>query len=128
MSVRVLYFGVWSPEHKGHYLYTPSGFPEYQDSVPRFLHPDQIDGKLCPVETSAPYGQPEGLALLHDMPSEWTAIAFWDRSGDSRPNSNSIFLAKGKYGFHQMLSISRDAFPSIWKRFSFEVRLCGKAS
>jgi hypothetical protein len=74
----------------------------------------QIDGRLC-------WGiGVEGLARVTRR-GKWTAIAFWDRSSDPRPNSNSAFIARGDLTFEQVVRIARHRYPEIWKRFTFEV-------
>lgn len=46
----------------------------------------------------------------------WTAIGFWDRTGDNRGNSNSNFIVEGTYSFEDMCHLAEQAFPAIWKR------------
>ena len=66
--------------------------------------------------------QPEGEAALHHVRG-WTILAFWDRSGDSRGNSNSAFVIRGELDFDEAVAASRQAFPGIWARFTFAVTL-----
>ncbi len=51
----------------------------------------------------------------------WTGIAFWDRSGDERGNSNSAFLVDGPRTFEEVVVASRQAFPRVWERMKFDV-------
>ena len=107
------YFGC--PVVPGHYLYATTGAKIYKHKLPwKYC---SLDSTLCPTDPK----QPEGLAWLHHKDG-WTAISFWDRSGDSRRNSNSAFLTEGTYTFTEMLDISKIQFPDIWARFTFEVR------
>jgi hypothetical protein len=91
----------------------------YQE-VGRFAYTNpwglKIDGSLAPDAI----GQIEGLALLHHKDG-WTAVAFWDRTGDHRGGSNSVFLAKGEFTFDEMLDLAREAFPEIMKTFKFKI-------
>lgn len=101
----------------GHYLYDTN-----MDSVLHWRKAtpwEQIDAQLAP--TTKPY-QVEGATALHHKDG-WTAIQFWDRSGDSRGNSNSAFLMEGTWAFEEALAKAREAFPNIFKRFKFEIRL-----
>lgn len=56
-----------------------------------------------------------GIAALHHE-NGWTALAFWDRSGDSRGNSNSVFIAEGEHSFAAMKQIAAEHFPRLWER------------
>lgn len=115
-SERCLYFGVWDVRRLGHAIYGPTGQVEHTSSLPSFLDPVQLDGVYAPDLAT----QPEGLARVVHL-GDWTLLAFWDRSGDTRPNSNSVFIVRGHFSFQAMLHIAKDAFPSIWRRFPFRV-------
>ena len=80
----------------------------------------RLDGLLPPQDCL----EIEGEARLHVMHG-WTVIAFWDRSIDSRGKSNSVFFVPGVRSWEYALSAARDAFPSVFARFTFEVRLKG---
>jgi hypothetical protein len=47
----------------------------------------RIDGGFCPQIEDAQSGE----ARIHHVEG-WTVLAFWDRSGDSRPSSHSTFV------------------------------------
>jgi len=79
-----------------------------------------LDGVLPPQDGL----RIDGEARLHVLHG-WTVIAFWDRSVDSRPNSNSVFFIPGVKPFEVALAMAREAFPSVFARFTFEVRLKG---
>jgi len=64
--------------------------------------------------------QPEGFATVTRV-AGLTIVAFWDRSGDRRFGSNSAFVADGEHCFDEVMAAAREAFPSIFKRFTFEV-------
>ena len=69
--------------------------------------------------------QAEGKAALH-YKGGWTALAFWDRSVDSRPGSNSVFLAEGTHQFEDMVVLAQQSFPSIMQRFKFKIEKSGE--
>jgi hypothetical protein len=139
-DAKVFYFGVWDRE--GHYLYNlhRQGVRGTGD-VPSMFHPAKMDARYCRQLPTYQYkgDEPEGLAFTHhlevqdakqnveDAPfvgSKWTVIAFWDRSGDSRPGSNSAFLSDGVHTFREMVILARAHFPDVWKRMteSFEIQ------
>lgn len=89
--------------------------PLYQDRVP--WKAKELDCKLQPHDEF----QTEGITRIH-YKNGWTAISFWDRSGDSRWNSNTSFIAEGIFSFNEMIEIAKDGFPNICKRFTFEIR------
>jgi len=82
-----------------------------------------------PDGTLAPKGaQIEGEALLHQKDG-WTALAFWDRSGDSRGNSNSAFFIEGTYTFDEMLALCKERFALLFQqriRSKFEIKQVDK--
>jgi hypothetical protein len=128
--MRAYYFGCRQLHVLGHYLFTPemhSAWFELTDVLPWHY---KIDSGLCPG-TKGPNGytmpyltdpQVEGAAALH-VKDGWTAVAFWDRSVDTRSGSNSAFILEGEHSFETVLAESRKLFPEIWARFKFEVRL-----
>ncbi|WP_437309959.1 hypothetical protein [Sorangium sp. So ce388] len=61
--------------------------------------------------------QPEGLVRLHHR-GGWTAISFWDRSGDSRYGSSSTLVASGTHTAREMVALLQRAFPAIWERIT----------
>lgn len=78
----------------------------------------EVDGGLAPRIGRAE--APQGRAALHHK-GGWTALSFWDRSGDSRGNSSSTFLLEGTLTFAEALAEARERFPVLFKRFPFEV-------
>lgn len=120
-AMKVYYFG-YSPG-RGHGLMADDESPVRMSErrhMPRSLSEKELDTGYCP-ESSI---QLQGAALLTQVDG-WTVIAFWDRSGDGRLNSNSAFLAEGDHSFEQMCTLARERFPATWKRITdaFEVRL-----
>ncbi len=74
----------------------------------------KIDTGYCPKDTAF---QTDGeAALVHD--NGYTILAFWDRSIDSRPGSNAAFAEEGVHSFDDMMTMAREKFPSLMKRFT----------
>lgn len=131
-ELRALYFGcargVWHQD-VGHGFHEPGGRSlglgrRGQDIGPWGL---KVDSRLQPLAAGGtkeqrPYGEeaPQGRALLHHKDG-WTALAFWDRTGDSRSNSNSTFLFDTTLSFDEALVAAKENFPELFERFDFEV-------
>jgi hypothetical protein len=90
---------------------------------------ESIDGKLAPYIGTEPRRgrssydngrQTQGLAALHHRDG-WTALAFWDRTVDTRMGCNSNFFFKGTHSFEEMVELAKRYFPSIWKRYPFDI-------
>lgn len=141
--MRAFYFGcargVGGHRDAGHHLYGPNyhsvSRPERLGQPWAHGHHDGLDGTLAPVDY---YGElvfgiddrkradrgtefPQGVAALHHRDG-WTALAFWDRSGDSRGNSNSVFLFDTELTFEGALVAARKNYPDLFERFPFEVK------
>ena len=110
--MRIYYYGC--NKESGHFLFRPDRITttRLQDSGLPWEH---IDGTLCPQTTPQ-----QGVAKIHHKQG-WTAIAFWDKSIDSRTGSNSVFLAEGIHGFYHMIEFSKKHFPKIFNRFKFPI-------
>lgn len=125
MSDAVFYFGCISED--GHYLWLspdrcvapikPDGSANPEAGVPEDILKD-IDGDFVPER----YKYRDGFAALRYV-DEWTVLAFSDTSVDSRPGSNSAFLARGIKSFGDMVRSARRSWPSVWARFRFELKL-----
>lgn len=114
--MKVFYFGCW--DAIGHCLWTPKGTSVSTSETP---WGNAVDGGLCPGKRDrrgevAPADQREGHAALHHRDG-WTALAFWDRSVDKRPNSNSAFLAEGTLMLPEMMTLAWASFPRIMDQF-----------
>ncbi|WP_437477414.1 hypothetical protein WME75_28250 [Sorangium sp. So ce1014] len=48
----------------------------------------------------------------------WTAISFWDRSGDERYGSSSTLIASGTHTAREMVELFEQSFPAIWERIT----------
>lgn len=49
----------------------------------------------------------------------WTCVMFWDRSGDSRPNSVSAFVSKGSPEVPELLELAKKQWPDVFSRPGF---------
>jgi hypothetical protein len=106
-------------------LWNSPGYSAMENKFQRIAR--RIDGGFCPgaVEGKAyerTRQEREGEAHLHHVDG-WTVLAFWDHSVDTRPGSNSNFVAKGTHDYATMCAIAEAQFPMVWKRFKFELKL-----
>lgn len=117
--MNLMYFGVWG--HTGHYLWNPDGsWPENCRQLSK-----EIDCNFAPDNLGC---QIEGKATLtHDATGQ-TIVAFWDRSGDPRGNSNSAFVAEGKHTFEAVMEEARKQFPHVFDRILFTIEYCSSGS
>ena len=111
-EMRIYYFGC--KEESGHFLWKPNQITtaHYQLSGLPWKY---IDTALCPQTTSQ-----QGVAKIHHKDG-WTAMAFWDKSIDSRPGSNSVFFYEDLLEYDQMIEAFEEHFPNIYNRFKFQI-------
>lgn len=112
----VYYFGCVGSA--GHFLHTPGPLSVGlgQEILPKSLWP-KVDTSFCPQD-----GQGQGL-IKYTQLDGWSIIAFWDRSGDSRPGSHSTFLINESVTPEDLLEAAKLAYPQIFSRYSFEIVL-----
>ena len=108
-----LFFGCW--HDVGHYLHDASGSTvrhrtPWSGSGRWAEHGGGLDGTLAPGDSQA-----RGRAKLH-VKDGWTALAFWDRSVDTRPNSNGVFLVDEELNFREAVVAFAVYFPRIAER------------
>lgn len=117
--MKALYFGCRYTT--GHGFYLPDG------SRPRTERSDATD--ICPwgyhVDSQdfvkSVQDVPEGAAVVHHKDG-WSALAFPDRSIDSRGGSISVFMFDMPgLDFDQLLYQARFHFPGIFTRYDFEI-------
>jgi hypothetical protein len=120
------YFGCWG--HMGHFLYDVKGSKISLEETNLPWKSEELDGRLCPGYSRKPQQQLqfEGEAIVHYRDG-WTALAFWDRSFDTRYGSNSVFLLPGIFTIDEAIVLAQKTFPTIWKRFTFPVRATATA-
>lgn len=96
-TTKVYYFGC--DGQAGHYMHTPD------------MRTDSAFMRSNPWG----YGIDDGFKGLQHKDG-WTALAMTDYTVDSRPGSNSVFLAEGEFDAKQMAELAVLHFPSIVKR------------
>lgn len=119
-EVECYYFG-YTERGGGHYLrdwYGHAGDKLAREAAAA-LGVTDLDTTLC-WNSGTRREEVEGLALLTQR-GGWSALAFWDRSGDARPGSNTAFLVRGTLPFDQIVRVARHRWPQIWARFTFPV-------
>lgn len=123
------YFGCWG--QPGHYIHGPGGRSvnrQARESLP--WNESDCDGNLQPGsevndrERSWRRDGPQvqGPCRIHHREG-WTAMAFWDRTGDRRSNSCSVVVVRGHLLFGDMLAAFREHFPEIHTRVTAEFPL-----
>lgn len=118
-KVEVYFFGAWG--EYGHYYYLPGRQKPTGPLFPPWgAYGEDIDGKLQPRIGLTSKEAPQGVAKLHKQKAKdgvtWTALCFWDCTGDERRGSNSNFVARGDFSFEEMIALARDNFPEVMKR------------
>ena len=68
------------------------------------------DGRFPPMPDK------DGASALHVIAERVTILAWWDRSGDKRPNSNSLIAADGVHSFEEMVALLVKYFPAVKQR------------
>lgn len=113
MSVRVYYFGCQGGD-AGHYLYDGRALasPNVGAAIPWSR---ELDGGLCPREDRL------FIARVHHR-HNWTAIAFWDRTGDERSGSNSVFLIEERVDFERGIQMAEECYPWLFERFAHDIQ------
>jgi hypothetical protein len=109
----VLYFGWTYPA--GHHLNRPRsrmGVSRRFDEQPWGT---KIDTGLCPAPEPKKIN---GHIAVHHKDG-WTAVAFWDRSGDIRPGSCTVFLTGADVSASQLLALARRQWPHVFERNGF---------
>ncbi len=118
--LEIYYFGCW--HGAGHYLHDTQGRTIWRDESTGLPFPSRTldTGFLPKPEPGRSAEQPEGVVHLTHHKG-WTVIAFWDRSVDTRTGCNSAFAIEGEHAKDEALRLAREAFPTVFARFKFEV-------
>jgi hypothetical protein len=116
--VTCYYFGKYSKDsYNGHVLYAGNRQVHDYDLPDDFpIRYPILDGGLLPPKMPQTQGRAELIRLR-----EWTIITFWDRSADTRGQSNSAFVIRGALDFTEAVRLAMKFYPQIWERFGFEV-------
>ncbi len=124
--MKALYFGcprgVWGYSEAGHRFCWPGGSGVLMREGEKNPWALKVDGGLAPRKWDSCRAPecPQGVAALHHKDG-WTALSFWDRTGDSRGNSSSTFLFDAVLDFDSAVTAACDHFPELFNRFDFEV-------
>ena len=115
---QVWYFG-WQKDY-GHRLRS------WHDQSDRHI-PDDFPCPYHALDTGMlPPKKPEIEGLAHMISiNGWTIMAFWDRSGDSRPKSNTALIVRGTHTFDAMVKLFQHCFPEDFARFPFALYQLG---
>lgn len=110
------YFGCESKAESGHYLFAPGMRSVNTKALPRDwpFEYGELDGKYAAQGRRKDH---EGIARLVHVRG-WTVLAMWDRSADSRHNSNAAFAARGEREYAEMVGLAATHFPAVWKRIN----------
>ena len=137
--MRVFYFG--AIDRPGHYLWQPG-----RNGVKSVPGPEadtlgwgwcagKLDGRYPPARRRAPDKRgycmvlaeaTQGAAALHHETRndvEWTILAFWDRSVDTRGGCSSTYLLEGTHDYPTAVKLAKEHFPTVWARYTFHVHL-----
>lgn len=115
IEFRYLYFGC-GPKEAGHYLFDQNGMKFDREPWRSHL---QLDGTLAPWPEKDLY-----VASVNRLPGiGYTAVAWWDRSQDQRPASNSIFWAPLKIHEKVIVEYFEHLFPWAAKRLPQKLEL-----
>lgn len=105
------YFGTW--RNAGHYTWR-EGMEKTRYGSDEPMPWKRVDGQLTPK------GDREGECLIHYLDG-WTAIAFVNRTDDSRPGSNSAFFFDQRLSFAEAVAEARKRFPEVMDRLAFDL-------
>lgn len=112
------YFGTYS--RPGHWLWSTSGRKVGSTGYGESFRWDvelpwrRIDGTLNP-------SQVQGECAVHHR-AGWTALAFINRTDDSRPGSNSVFFFEGDLTFAEAVQAAHRRFPWVMRNIKFELK------
>jgi hypothetical protein len=112
-AVTCWYFGVLEPPTAGHYVYR-EGSRSWDAAAPMGLRGETLDMRHTPPEP-----QTQGLARLSVLRrggETVTILAWWDRTGDRRGNSNSALIVDRECTLAEMLAEGARAFPAVMAR------------
>lgn len=108
--IRCWFFGVWSPDSVGHYLYGPGMVRLMYCPAGDWISLDGSYAPGCGTDAVDRLTQPLGV-WRRTVVLGCTILGCWDRSADERRNSNAAFIVEGEYRLKWALEIARAAFP-----------------
>lgn len=116
MESEFYYFGCVG--QKGHHFYDENLKKVFPYQMPKEFpfNPSRVDGVFLPHT----HRSDQGVAN-HFVVAGWTVINFCDYSVDDRGGSHSLFFIKRECDFDESIDLIKQQFPTIFKRFNFEV-------
>jgi hypothetical protein len=116
----VLFFGCYSNVRPGyyaagHYLYSKHRRADARTDTPWGY---KLDGGLLEGHGNKFQDDKYVVAKLDG----WTAVSFWDNSGDSRGASNSAFVVHADITGEELLKLAREQWPEVFNRPSFPLK------
>lgn len=110
--MNLYYFGCVDKASSGHRLIDTNGLTVRESALPKDfpVRISVLDSGLLGL------GREQGPGAKLSWIGGWTIISYWDMSADPRPGSNSNFIMKGNYPFHQATEFAKMSFPEIWNR------------
>lgn len=114
MSIEVFFHGCLG--QPGHYIHTKKTELDY----PAIPWRHKLDSGLLTDNYYGADTTPNGLTTFVTLDG-WSALAFWDRSGDGRPGSNSVFFCHALVSPEELLGLAREQWPSVFDRPRFPV-------
>lgn len=129
MTAAVYFFGAWAPDNIGHFLYLQSG----RHAVGTIDHVvTQAMLALCPArcghyDSMLPPQFPDHVTYEPDQPTDvgavhhtgrYSVLAWWDRGGDNRRNSNSAIIVEADepLNFDGLILVALAKFPHLTAR------------
>lgn len=117
----MLHFGFRAPG--GHRLQWPPGpRPECPFSETDLDCGEYLPNGVAMGERRLSSEEPQSACKLTHARG-WTVLGCWDRTGDSRPSSNSSFLCEGSHDFLEMASRAVAYWPDVLARIEAVVPL-----
>jgi hypothetical protein len=125
-----VYWGAWG-RYGGHSFHAAVHHPSNvrpEDDVPAQWRrsPSSLWPKLCPPDfalqshEAREASEPQGVAVLHHLDG-WTALAFYDRTFDTRYGCGAVFFLRGDLVFAAALAKAREAFDVLFRLFKHPV-------
>lgn len=116
------YFGCGNPREGGHFAFDTNGRKQHGHWL------EKLDGRVQYKAAPGEPREPQGVCALSYTTDGtdtglYTLVGFWDRTGDDRYASNSIFAIHGYLTFEQAVETAKILFPKIFQRFTFPLTL-----
>ena len=109
----VYYFGCLD-DRGGHFAWEAEGRVSRTNPMRDLIQ--RTDGLFPPLGL-----EEEGIICCHFVHG-FTVVAWWDRSIDTRGQSNSAFWIQGEHTASEALEIARKGFPGVFGRLTYELR------